>query len=157
MIHFRRSRDLGMNGMLARWYNANTRKHRIGEMKKYAEKVAGYLADGASVLEVAPGSGYLSIELAKLGNYQITGMDISHDFIEITRHNAGEEGVKVEFRQGNAAQIPYPDATFDFKVCTAAFKNFKEPLKALTKMHRVLKQGGTIMIGDMSRKASCGS
>lgn len=154
MKHFRRSRDLGINGRVARWYNNNTRKHRIGEMQGYAAEVDRHVTDGASVLEVAPGPGYLSIELAKLGNYHITGMDISRDFVDIARRNAEEEGVDVEFLQGNAAQIPFPDDTFDFVVCTAAFKNFREPLKALNEMYRVLKPGGTVMIGDMNRNAT---
>lgn len=154
MKSMRRSKDLGINGMSARWYNNNTRKHRIGEMKGYAADVAEHITDGAAVLEVAPGPGYLSIELAKLGNYDITGMDISQDFVEIARRNAVEEGVNVEFRQGNAADIPFPDEHFDYIVCTAAFKNFKDPVKALNEMYRVLKPGGTIMIGDMNREAT---
>jgi ubiquinone/menaquinone biosynthesis C-methylase UbiE len=150
----RRSKDLGIEGIAARWYDNNTRKHRLAEMKAYAKEVDKYIHDGCSVLEVAPGPGYLAIELAKLGNHKIIGLDISKDFVEIARRNAKEAGVEVEFRQGSVADIPFADNTFDFIICTAAFKNFKEPFKALNQMYRVLKSGGTALIIDMNRNAS---
>ena len=54
-----------------------------------------------------------------------------------------EAGVEVEFWQGSVTDIPFPDNMFDFIICTAAFKNFEEPLKALNQMYRVLTSGGT--------------
>jgi ubiquinone/menaquinone biosynthesis C-methylase UbiE len=123
-------------------------------MRKYAKEVAKHIHNGCSVLEIAPGPGYLAIELAKLGNYKIIGLDISKDFVEIGRRNVKEAGVEVEFQLGSVADIPYPDNTFDFIICTAAFKNFKEPFEALSEIYRVLKSGGTSLIVDMSRNAS---
>ena len=149
-----RFKDLGIEGRSASWYDKNTRKHRLVEMKTYAKVVAKYIQDGSSVLEVAPGPGYLAIELAKLGKYKINGLDISKDFVEIARKNVREAGVEVEFRQGSAADIPFPDNMFDFIICTAAFKNFKEPLKALNQMYRVLRLGGAALIIDMNRNVS---
>jgi len=150
----RRSRDLGIGGFMARWYDKNTRQHRMAEMKAYAKEAAGHIRPGASVLEIASGPGYLSIELAKLGNYIITGMDISRDFVEIARRNAKEAGVAVEFQQGNVAEIPFAENRFDFIICTAAFKNFKDPVKALNEIYRVLRLKGTALIIDMNRNAS---
>ncbi|HTY82260.1 MAG TPA: class I SAM-dependent methyltransferase [Dehalococcoidales bacterium] len=154
MKSLRRSRDLGIGGAMARWYDKNTRQHRLEEMKGYAKEVASHVKDGASILEVAPGPGYLSIELAKTGKYRVTGMDISRDFVEIARKNAREAGAKVEFVQGNVSEMPFLESTFDFIVCSAAFKNFKEPLKALEEMYRVLKAGGAVLILDMNREVS---
>jgi ubiquinone/menaquinone biosynthesis C-methylase UbiE len=150
----RRFKDLGIEGRMARWYDRNTRSRRMDEMKKYAQEVSGHLEDGASVLEVAPGPGYLSIELAKVGSYRISAIDISRDFVEIARRNAGEAGVEINFQEGNVANIPFPDASFDFVVCTAAFKNFRDPLGALNQMYRVLKPEGTVLIVDMNRNVS---
>jgi 2-polyprenyl-3-methyl-5-hydroxy-6-metoxy-1,4-benzoquinol methylase len=81
----RRFKDLGIGGIAARWYDNNTRKNRLAEMKAYAKEAANHIQDGCSVLEVAPGPGYLAIELAKLGKYKIIGLDISKDFIEIAQ------------------------------------------------------------------------
>ncbi len=154
MKFLRRFKDLGIEGGMARWYDTNTRQHRMGEMKNYATEVAAHITDGCSILEVAPGPGYLAIELAKLGTYKIIGLDISEDFVEIARRNAKEAGVDVAFQQGNVSDMPFPDNTFDFIICTAAFKNFKEPLKALGEMNRVLKQKGICLIIDMNRNVS---
>jgi ubiquinone/menaquinone biosynthesis C-methylase UbiE len=152
----RRRKDVGIEGMAARWYDKNTKKNRLAEMKGYAQEVARHVHDGSSVLEVAPGPGYLAIELAKLGRFKIVGLDISKDFVEIARRNAKEAGVveEVEFRQGNVSDIPFPDNMFDFIICIAAFKNFKEPVKALGEMYRVLRPEGSALIVDMNRNAS---
>jgi len=150
----RRFKDLGIGGIAARWYDNNTRKNRLAEMKAYAKEAANHLQDGCSVLEVAPGPGYLAIELAKLGKYKIIGLDISKDFIEIAQKNAREAGVEVEFRQGSVAAIPFPDNMFNFIICTAAFKNFKEPSKSLNEIYRVLVPEGTALIIDMNRNVS---
>jgi SAM-dependent methyltransferase len=55
------------------------------EYRTLSKRVAAQLRPGASVLEVAPGPGYFCVELAKLGDYRITGIDISRTFVEIAR------------------------------------------------------------------------
>jgi ubiquinone/menaquinone biosynthesis C-methylase UbiE len=62
--------------------------------------------------------------------------------------------VKVRFQLGNAAALPVDDASVDFIVCRAAFKNFSEPVKAMAEMRRVLRPGGTALLGDMRRDVS---
>lgn len=154
MKFFRGYQDLGIEGAQAKMYDEMTRQHRLGEMKRQAIEVARHIKDGDSVLEIAPGAGYLSIELSKMGKYKITGMDISKDLVEIASRNAKEAGVDIDFQQGNVSNMPFHENEFNFIVCVLAFKNFKEPLKALEEMHRVLKLGGTALIMDLNRKAS---
>ncbi|SEM78750.1 class I SAM-dependent methyltransferase [Lihuaxuella thermophila] len=141
-------KGIGMNGPIAWWYAKNTRKN-IVDYKKDAKRVASMVSDGAAILELAPGPGYLAIELAKLGNYQVTGLDISHSFVEIARANAKEAGVSIDFRQGDAAAMPFDDESFDFIICRAAFKNFAQPVTALDEINRVLKNGGKAVIIDL--------
>jgi ubiquinone/menaquinone biosynthesis C-methylase UbiE len=142
-----------MEGMVAKWYATNTGR-TLDEFTKLARRIANQLAPGNAVLEVAPGPGYFSIELAKLGPYSITGLDISHTFVEMARKKAAEAGVRVDFQQGNASGMPFADDTFDFLLCRAAFKNFGQPVRALQEMHRVLKPGGRGLIIDLRRDAS---
>ena len=146
-------KDRGMEGMVAKWYTTNTGK-TLDEFTKLARRIAGQLPNGAAVLEVAPGPGYFSIELAKRGSYSITGLDISHTFVEIADKKATEAGVHVDFRQGNASSMPLADDTFDFLLCRAAFKNFGQPVRALQEMCRVLKPGGRGLIIDLRGDAS---
>ena len=145
--------DQGIEGLAAKWYAANT-----GEMMKeyvdLARKIAGEVAEGSAVLEVAPGPGYFCIELAKLGAYAITGVDISHTMVGIAAKKAAEAGVQAEFKQGSASKLPFPSKSFDFLLCRAAFKNFAKPVEALQEMSRVLRPGGRALIIDLKRNAS---
>lgn len=143
----------GMEGVVARWYAGLTKKS-MEDFRSLAQRTAELVPVGASVLEVAPGPGYFAIELAKLGKYQIAGLDISETFVKIARANAARAGVHVDFQRGNAAEMPFADNSFDFLLCRAAFKNFTEPKRALEEMHRVLKPGGQGLIIDLRRDAS---
>jgi len=141
-----------MEGMVAKWYATNSGQRR-DEFIKLARRIRGQLPPGSAVIEVAPGPGLFSIELAKLGPYSITGLDISHTFVEIARKNAAAAGVRVDFQQGNASNMPFPNDTFDFLLCGAAFKNFGQPVRALQEMCRVLKPGGRSLIIDLRHDA----
>ena len=149
-------KDRGMEGMVAKWYTTNTGKS-IAEFTKLARQIAKQLPSGSTVLEVAPGPGYFCIELAKLGDYAITGLDISHTFVEIASKKAAEAGFHVDFRQGNASSMPLGNDKFDFLLCRAAFKNFGQPVRALQEMCRVLKRGGRGLIVDLRKEASMDS
>lgn len=146
----RAKKDLAITGLTAKWYNKNSRA-RLAELAKVADTIGAKVGVEAKILEIAPGPGYLSIELARRG-FDVTGVELSADFVEIEKKNAAREGVRVDFRQGNAAALPLPGGAFDFIVCMAAFKNFSEPQKAMEEMYRVLKPGGTALIIDMNRE-----
>src|SRR5579863_3365390 len=97
-------KDSGMEGMVAKWYAANTAEM----MKEYvdlAKRIAAQVPPGSSVLEVAPGPGYFSMELARRGPYIVTGIDISHSFVKMAAKRAAELGIKVDFRQGSASKL----------------------------------------------------
>ena len=143
-------KGIAMEGIIAKQYN-RIQKHMIEEYKSWAKLVSDNTSPSSNVLEVAPGPGYLSVELAKLGNYNIIGLDISKTFVEIAQTKATKAGVKVDFRQGDAAEMPFADGTFDFAVCTSAFKNFPDPIKVLDEIFRVLKASGKALIIDMNK------
>ncbi|MGB8232956.1 MAG: class I SAM-dependent methyltransferase [Methanobacterium sp.] len=146
-------KGMAMEGSIARWYAKNT-KGNIEQYKNWAKIIAENVEERSNVLEIAPGPGYLSIELAKLGDYNVTGLDISKTFVEIARNNADQAGVNVKFIHGDASNIPFDNERFDFIVCTAAFKNFTKPITALNEMYRVLKPNGKALIVDLRRDAS---
>ena len=144
-----------MEGPIARWYaRVRGSQSQLEAYRKQASQLTAGLPQGAQVLEVAPGPGYLAIEIARLGGFQVTGLDISRTFVEIAAENARQAGVVVEFRQGDVAEMPFANESFDLVVCQAAFKNFTLPRSALAEMHRVLRSGGTAVIQDMSRDAT---
>lgn len=143
-------KGMGMEGGIARWYAKLTRKS-LPEFEALARRMAANLTPSAHVLEIAPGPGYFAIALAKLGQFDIIGLDISNTFVEIARRNAQDQNVSVDFRQGNASQMPFADASFELIVCRAASKNFSEPVRALAEMRRVLRPAGKALIIDLRR------
>jgi ubiquinone/menaquinone biosynthesis C-methylase UbiE len=146
-------KGMGMEGSVARWYDKTTRKD-MPEFQRLARQIDEMLPAGSDILEVAPGPGFLSVELAKRGRHRITGLDISETFVEIARKNAEDANVHADFRQGNASQMPFADNSFDFLVSRAAFKNFTEPMLAIEEMHRVLRPGGKGVVIDLRRDVS---
>jgi ubiquinone/menaquinone biosynthesis C-methylase UbiE len=144
---------MAMEGFVASWYARNTGRS-LAEFEALAKRIALELRPGALVLEIAPGPGYLAIALARLGDFRVTGIDISQSFVRIASEKASDAGANVEFRRGDAAALPVPANWFDFIVCRAAFKNFTDPVGALREMHRVLRPGGMALIVDMRKDAT---
>jgi ubiquinone/menaquinone biosynthesis C-methylase UbiE len=144
-----------MEGPIARWYaRVRGSQSQLEDYGRQARELTAGLQPGSRVLEVAPGPGYLAIEMARRGGLQVTALDISRTFVDIARENARRAGVSVDFRQGDVAHMPFDNASFDLVVCQAAFKNFTLPRSALAEMHRVLRPGGAAVIQDMSRDAT---
>ena len=143
-------RGLGMEGAVARWYDKSTRKD-MERFRALAARLRTVLPQGGDVLEVAPGPGYFAIEMAKGGAYRVTGLDVSRTMVELAHRNAAEAGVQADFRQGNASAMPFADESFDLLACSAAFKNFSQPHKALEEMYRVLRPGGTALVLDLRK------
>jgi ubiquinone/menaquinone biosynthesis C-methylase UbiE len=145
--------DSGMEGMSAKWYAANTAE-MMNEYVTLAQRIGARLAPGSGVLEVASGPGYFSIELARLGAFQITGLDLSRTFVRLARMQAAKARVSVQFLEGSASSLPFPARSFDFLLCRAAFKSFAKPEQALHEMSRVLRPGGRALIIDLNADAA---
>ena len=143
-------RGMGMEGAIAHWYDRSTRKD-MERFRALAARLRTVLPQGGDMLEVAPGPGYLAIEMAKGGAHRVTGLDVSRTMVELGQGNAAEAGVQVDFRQGNASAMPFADESFDLLACSAAFKNFSQPHRALAEMHRVLRPGGTALVLDLRK------
>ncbi len=146
-------KGMGMEGSVARWYARST-GNVIEQYRAEARRLSEQLREGGSVLEVAPGPGYLAVELARLGVHEVVGLDISKTFVELATENAKKAGVQVAFHHGNASAMPFDPGSFDLIVCRAAFKNFSEPVCAIEEMYRVLKPGGKAFILDLRPDAT---
>jgi ubiquinone/menaquinone biosynthesis C-methylase UbiE len=145
-------KGIAMEGAIATWYSKNTGKdpRRFLEV---ARTLGERIVPPARVLEVAPGPGYLAVELAKRG-FRVVALDISKSFVRMTGENARKAGVEIDVRLGDAAAMPFEDGQFDYVICMAAFKNFTHPLGAIDEMHRVLAPGGRASIFDLRKDAA---
>src|SRR5262249_34512622 len=71
-------------------------------------------------------------------------------FLAMARAVAEERGQhNVEFRAGNAEQLPFGDSSFDLVSCRAAFHHFARPGHVLAEMTRVATPQGRLLIADM--------
>src|SRR4051812_26458533 len=67
---------------------------------------------GQRVLDVACGTGVVAVTCARRGA-KVTGLDLTPELLETARENAQLAGVEIDFREGDAEQLPFPDSTFD--------------------------------------------
>src|SRR5262245_44773013 len=92
-------RFASMEGASARWYaRVRGTENQIAAWREQAAELTADLPDGAAVLEVAPGPGYLTVEIARLRRFTVTGLDISRTLLEIAGENADRAGVRVQLR-----------------------------------------------------------
>ncbi|MGH9939494.1 MAG: class I SAM-dependent methyltransferase [Blastocatellia bacterium] len=111
----------------------------------FIERLA--LMPGARVLDVACGSGNLSLPAARVGAI-VTGLDIAPNLIETARKRALAEGLNIEFDEGDAEQLPYADASFDVIVTMFGAMFAPRPEKAMAEMLRVCRPSGRIAMAN---------
>jgi len=149
-------RSEGIDGYLAYKYDkfASLPMSRERYLKT-ADMVTQQMNSGL-ILEIGPGPARTAIETAKLlGTVEIVGLDASKTMLETVRRHVREEGLsdRITFQWGNAAQLPFPDSHFDFLVSTGSLHEWKQARRLFEEIHRVLKEGGSVLIGDVRRDA----
>lgn len=103
-----------------------------------------------TVLDVACGPGILACAVAAHVRHA-TGIDLTPAMIERARQLQQEQGLdNVEWRVGEAAPLPWPDASFSLVVCRYAFHHFREPKDVLREMTRVCRPGGRVCVIDVA-------
>lgn len=99
-----------------------------------------------NVLEVAIGTG-LNLEHYPPGT-RLTGIELSTGMLDLARERATQLGVDVDLREGDAHRLALADDTFDTVVCTFSLCAIPDHRAAVAEMHRVLKPGGLLLLGD---------
>jgi len=98
---------------------------------------------GQHVLDVACGTGVVSVTAARLGAH-VTGLDLTPELLERARENARIAGVAIDWHEGDAEKLPFGDAAFDVVLSEFGHIFAPRPDVVLGEMLRVLKPGGTI-------------
>lgn len=102
------------------------------------------------VLDVGCGGGFTSEFLATRGAI-VSGVDQSHDCILAARTHAERQSLAIDYQQGYAEALPYPDHSFDVVVCVDVLEHVADPLRSLAEIHRVLKPGGVFCFDTINR------
>ncbi len=105
------------------------------------------------ILDVATGTGDLAIAAMKLNPVSVSGIDISSKMLEIGREKVEKKGFsgKIDLKQGDSENIPFGDNLFDVAMVAFGVRNFADPLKGLSEMRRVIRDGGMIMVLEFSK------
>jgi SAM-dependent methyltransferase len=98
---------------------------------------------GQRVLDVGCGTGVVAVTAALQGA-KATGLDLTPELLERAKENSHQNGIDVEWREGDAEQIPFGDAAFDVVLSQFGHMFAPRPDVATREMLRVLKPGGTI-------------
>jgi ubiquinone/menaquinone biosynthesis C-methylase UbiE len=105
---------------------------------------------GMLALDIACGTGAVTRVMAKItGPGCTTGIDMSAGRIAQARQFADAEKLSMEFVDGFADQIPFPDNTFDFTHARFLFEYLPNPLEVLAEMRRVTRLGGLVVVSDL--------
>jgi SAM-dependent methyltransferase len=121
-------------------------KHRNNDCVEEtdAELILRALGSKGSVLEVGAGIGTLAIRLAKEG-FAVTGLDVSDEALRRAAERAAQEGVSIDWRQGFAEKIPFPDKSFDYITCCHTLEHVKDLAQATSELKRVARKKVVIL------------
>jgi ubiquinone/menaquinone biosynthesis C-methylase UbiE len=103
---------------------------------------------GEHVLDVACGTGVVARHIApRVGsNGKVSGLDLNPHMLTVARTAAEREGLAIEWHEGQAEKLAFPDNSFDLVLCQFALMFFADRHAALTEMHRVLTQDGRVWL-----------
>jgi ubiquinone/menaquinone biosynthesis C-methylase UbiE len=98
--------------------------------------------DGGSVLEVACGTGIVTRKLRDRlpASVRLVATDLNEAMLAYAKHKF-QSNEQVEFKQADAMELPFPDASFDAVVCQFGLMFFPDKERAMREVHRVLKPG----------------
>jgi len=107
---------------------------------------------GGRILDIAAGSGDLSIDALRLNPQQIVGTDFAVEMLNVFRQkiNSLDDGKKVFLVASDALQLPFSSNQFDIAMVAFGIRNFADRLHALKEMHRVLKASGLTMVLELT-------
>lgn len=130
-------------------YNAT---HAWTLPKRRAARLALDLGPGDRVLDLACGTGLNFPHLRQLVGERgrVVGVDLTPAMLEVARKMIAARGWKnVEAREADAAQLPFPDETFDKAICTYALSIIPDYVEAIREVRRTLVPGGRFVSLEM--------
>jgi ubiquinone/menaquinone biosynthesis C-methylase UbiE len=102
-----------------------------------------------TVLEVGPGTGYYTLDVARAVR-RLHVFDLQPEMLEHTLRRAREAGVdNVEPRQGDARTLPYADGVFDAAYLVTVLGEIPDQEAALRELRRVVRPGGRLVVGEL--------
>ena len=102
-------------------------------------------ARGERILDVATGTGLTSRTVARLGA-QVIGVDIADPLLDAAREIAKEQTLAIEYRRGDAEELPFNDGEFDAVISTFGVMYASDQQRAASELARVCRRGGRVAV-----------
>ena len=108
---------------------------------------------GEAVLDVGCGTGIVAREVASRAGTtaKVTAIDLSANMLAVAKAAADRDGLTIEWREGNAEQLPFHDDAFDLVLCQFALMFVADKAAALSEMRRVVTGSGRVLISVWQR------
>lgn len=100
----------------------------------------------ALVLDIACGTGDLSVELQRSSRAKIIGTDFCRPMLAVAQEKTARKNLQIPFIEGDGMALPFASSTFDAATAAFGLRNFANWQEGLNEMHRVLKPGGRLAI-----------
>lgn len=113
------------------------------------------IASGTRLLDVACGAGQLTLPAARNGT-KVTGLDLAANLVQQARSKAAAEGLEIRMDEGDAENLPYPDASFDVVMSLIGSMFAPRPELVASEMVRVCVPGGKIIMGNWTPEGHVG-
>jgi len=115
------------------------------------EKLRDVLADpSAVVLDVACGTGDLSLELKRGSSAKVIGSDFCGPMLSIAKKKTSDAGLSIPYVEGDAMRLPFADESFDALTIAFGLRNLSNFADGLKELNRVLKPGGKLAVLEFS-------
>lgn len=103
------------------------------------------LSNGPYILDLACGTGDLSLALLKKGA-KVEGIDLSDGMLNVAEKKCAKFSDRITFKIADASDLPYPSSTFDCVTIAYGIRNFDDRGTALNQIFRTIRPGGLLMI-----------
>ena len=119
--------------------------------RKVREEIQSILDNkNAVVLDVACGTGDLSIELNRDSAARVIGIDFCRPMLMVAHEKNAGNNADIPYVEGDAMNLSFADSSFDALTIAFGLRNLANFSSGLKELHRVLKPGGRIAILEFS-------
>lgn len=152
-LHARRVRSMfegiaGRYDLLNHLLSGNTdRRWR----RLVADKLRPALGAESYALDVACGTGDLTLALGEISRGRIVGLDFCRPMLEIAARKPAAHGRIIPFIEGDALRLPFVDSCFDVVTIAFGLRNLADVERGLGELRRVLKPGGRLAVLEFSQ------
>lgn len=139
-----------MFASIAGRYDLNNRVHSFGRDQVWRRQAVALceIKPTDDVLDVACGTGDLTLAFATAGPRSVTGLDFTAEMLEVARLKPFSPAPV--YLQGDAMNLPFADGSIDVVSIAWGIRNVADPLRALREFRRVLRKGGRLCVLEFS-------